>query len=648
MASTLRISLYENSYSVENNTSNVTAVVYIDTTYSWNLYSPSGHIDFSGNYSAGYNFSHGFDKYTTTELARWTFNVTHNADGTGSISASAYFDTDIAEGRIWASASLNLTTIPRASKPSVPKTSYELGEQIPISTNRKSSAFTHTVRWNWAEHQAIIAQNVGASVNWTPPLSMAAYLTNEVSRPCTIIVNTYNGNTLVGTETTEFTLKIPESVKPSIPSVIFDDDAGADAVFGHLLSVVSDIRVKPQYEEAYGADVYKIAVKLDSEYGEATGLAVDDGVLIGKIDKSGELQVTATATDTRGRQGTYTGTVGVYDYEPTDVSSSRAYRYNSTTGSEDDESDKIRVAVVCSVHNPKLGSSTLTNQATVKVMWMQRGGASWTTAQTDTVTGDASYTVDIAGTFSTLQSFVIRVEATDKTGTTVYTDIIVSTAKPVLDFKATGDGVGILGISNKAGLRVNDVIHITQDGGIDIEDETGASQAFVRPQANGRPLLQNHAALANGKYLQGQLSGGTFANLLAVNADNQVEMGWTSGGLRGRVRKELWEGTLDAGGFITLSEHAYYNELLVWVSGDDYPITLHRAVTGDPSAWFNGGGIRCNVNNANQINVIAVWLTPLVNNTARLRLERCQVIALGSGSVGSLSDNKIVKIEGVL
>lgn len=648
MASTLNISLTETGYSVANNTSTVRAVVTIVTTNSWNLYSPYGQISFGGNAGGSYGWNHGFDRYMTTQLYETTITVSHNADGTGSVTASAYVDTDIAEGRIWASASLTLTTIPRASKPTVSGQSggYVLGKAININMNRASSSFTHTVRWNWADHQEIIAQNVGASVSWTPPLSMASYLTMETRATCTISVNTYNGSTLIGTASVTFELSIPDSVKPTATGVTFSDASGADEGFGVILAGVSDLTATINSSQAYGAAIVKTALK----FGEVYRTGGNTPLPLGVVQESGLVSVTATVTDSRGRQGTYTGTVLVYAYSAPNLSGTRAYRYNATTGQEDDEATAIRVRVKGALSEPdpgdNTGASVPANSATVTVQWMQRGGDAWTTADTSSRSGSFDYNVTLSGTFSELTAYIVRVSCTDKAGKSSTIDLVVGTAQPIIDMKATGDGVAFLGISNKAGIRANGILHLTQDSGIYLENASGESQQFIGLQSNGRPTIQNHTALANAKWLQAQLSNGNFANVLQMNASDQVELNWTTGGLRGRVHKTLWEGTLNTYGNVAISEQEYYNTFLMWVAGEKYPVMVNRVLTGNRPSDICGGGVLCNNENTGQMLAIGIWLVILNTNT--LRLERCQAFTLSAGSVSSISNKSIVKIEGLL
>lgn len=70
---------------------------------------------------------------------------------------------------------------------------------------------------------------------------------------------------------------------------------------------------------------------------------------------------------------------------------------------------------------------------------------------------------------------------------------------------------------------------------------------------------QDHIYLGNNMAIVGQLTSGGSSAMLRMNTANQVELTWTSGGLKGRVWKTIWSGTLNRGGTITISELPYYN-----------------------------------------------------------------------------------------
>lgn len=101
--------------------------------------------------------------------------------------------------------------------------------------------------------------------------------------------------------------------------------------------------------------------------------------------------------------------------------------------------------------------------------------------------------------------------------------------------------------------------------------------------SNGRAVIKNHTALGNGVWLQGQLNNGNATNILGINSSNQIEMLWSSGGLRGRVLKQLWSGSWSAGGGtssrITVPETEYYNMFLLHFSSRDARILAIRNIS---------------------------------------------------------------------
>ena len=69
---------------------------------------------------------------------------------------------------------------------------------------------------------------------------------------------------------------------------------------------------------------------------------------------------------------------------------------------------------------------------------------------------------------------------------------------------------------------------------------------------------QDHIHLENNRAIMGHSTSGSWTPMLYMNTSNQVELTWTSGGLRGRVMKQLWSGTWTSGS-ITVPEAPYYN-----------------------------------------------------------------------------------------
>lgn len=177
-------------------------------------FSKTGRINIDDKGNKGY----------TITLASGTSTITHNqSTGEGSFTVSV--DTSI-ESAGWgpgtiklASQSVPLPTIYRASKPSVSPSSAKMGNTLTISTNRKSSSFTHTLKYTFGGTTATIATGVGASYAWKVP-DLASKCNNATSGTATITCITYNGSTTVGTETCTVTLTVPDASKTTASNVV--------------------------------------------------------------------------------------------------------------------------------------------------------------------------------------------------------------------------------------------------------------------------------------------------------------------------------------------------------------------------------------------------------------------------------------------
>lgn len=164
------------------------------------------------------------DKGYTITLASGSSTITHNsATGVGSFSVSVNTSIDSAgygPGKITLSKTVDLPTIYRASVPTVTNISggllgtITMGDTVYIKTNRKSSSFTHTIKYDFTVIKgATISHNVGDSCAWKVP-DLAQYCNNETSAEATITCITYNGSTKVGEESCVVTMNVPAATTP--------------------------------------------------------------------------------------------------------------------------------------------------------------------------------------------------------------------------------------------------------------------------------------------------------------------------------------------------------------------------------------------------------------------------------------------------
>ena len=111
MGASLSLTVTESNVSQANNTSAVTATLRITATgATYNGYSQYGYIMIDGT---KYTFHHSFSQGTTTTLASKSKTVTHNADGSKSVTVKGYYETGVSPGNLSKSTTKTLTKIVR-------------------------------------------------------------------------------------------------------------------------------------------------------------------------------------------------------------------------------------------------------------------------------------------------------------------------------------------------------------------------------------------------------------------------------------------------------------------------------------------------------------------------------------------------------
>lgn len=182
-------------------------------------------------------------------------------------------------------------------------------------------------------------------------------------------------------------------------------------------------------------------------------------------------------------------------------------------------------------------------------------------------------------------AYDIKITIEDEKGESIFYELL-PTGYFVLDFKNGGSGLAIGEAATDDGLSVNMESRFKKE--VTFEEMMNAAEGsfngpfstpWIKTNSNGRPVFINHVGMNNELWLQLATAGNTaFTNFARMNADNQVEINWTSGGLKGRVMKELWTGTLTKGGSITVSEIPYYNFVALKVSDYDTVMLMCRGL----------------------------------------------------------------------
>ena len=248
-------SLYLNLYietsgqpNIGANTSDVAWRVTVSRTGAYYTYNEDGSSTLSVDVNGTRVNTSNPRWHTSGEeftMASGTITVSHNADGTKSIPASASFNPNNGlHGAVSVSGSLTLPTIPRASSVSIGTTT--IGSAVTLTVSRASASFSHTLRYAWGNTSGTIATGVGTSATWTPPMSLCDAIPSSTSGTGTIYVDTYSGSTNIGTKSIPFSASVPSNVKPTFTSATLTDltSSTASLITGNtFVEILSDIKV---------------------------------------------------------------------------------------------------------------------------------------------------------------------------------------------------------------------------------------------------------------------------------------------------------------------------------------------------------------------------------------------------------------------
>ena len=374
----LLLDVSEKSYSIENNTSQVEWWVGIRSNTAYH-----NHYGLAETYTVVINGStvhSAVHKPTvgngqTVWVASGTTTVSHNADGSKSISVSASFNN--ADRGTYlpttgsCSGSLKLTTIPRATTPSIDKPSLDCGSAIKISGTSASSNFSHKVyvTWNGTKTQigTIASGTTPPSFSYTIPTDWEKNIPDSTSGIATFTLETISGSTSVGSKTVNATIKVRSGVVPSIGTVSISDTNSICAGIGQYVQSQSKLKFTIATSGNQGSTITSVSTKFNGQTYSGSTFTTQT------IQNSGTLTYTITVTDSRGRTATKSGSVSVTAYNPPSLTNVSAKRANS--GYAVDESSGTYALL-----HFKVGFTSLSNKNVTSfyIQYRTSGASSWT------------------------------------------------------------------------------------------------------------------------------------------------------------------------------------------------------------------------------------------------------------------------------
>lgn len=260
-----------------------------------------------------------------------TVTISHDADGSKTISASASFSGSnsgyYAPITGSCSGTVKLTTIPRASSISIDSPSIECGKTININGSSASKNFTHKIYATWngkTSELTTISGTLTPTFSYTIPTAWEKDLPNSTSGIATFTLETFSGSTSVGSKSVNATIKVRSGVVPSIGTVSISDTNSICVGIGQHVQSQSRLKFSIATSGSQGSTVTSVSTKFEGQTYNSSSFTT------GTVQGSGTLSYVITVTDSRGRTASKSGSVNVVAYNPPSLTNVSAKRANSS------------------------------------------------------------------------------------------------------------------------------------------------------------------------------------------------------------------------------------------------------------------------------------------------------------------------------
>lgn len=330
---TLTASFNENSTSVANNTSSITCTATLKSNgANWDSSYNSTLIIYWHDNKENYDrqvgsISFGSISRNGSKSTSGTITVTHKGDGTLSGYAYAKFTQGSSSGG-WCPASGSvktnntaLTTIARASQPSISPSTFNIGDTITIKTNRKSTSFTHTVTLYFGNYSYRIGTGVADSIKFntsTIANQMYQQIPNASVGVGNITVITYNGSSQIGTKSVNFNAKVINS-SPTFNIDYLDSNSSTVAITNNNQQIIrnnSTLQINITNAEAKNyASLSSSKVVINGTTYNGSFSGGSSVFNIGVLNVSSNTTAVVTVTDSRGISTSQNLNIIILDWE---------------------------------------------------------------------------------------------------------------------------------------------------------------------------------------------------------------------------------------------------------------------------------------------------------------------------------------------
>lgn len=351
----LYMTITQNKRDASTNQSNVTVKMYAQSDSSsygaYNLDASGNTVKMTVNNKQVINKTMAMDfrNKATVQLASWTGAISHGSDGSKKLDCSGSFSISgssyLSGGSI--SCSIQLESIPRATKPTLSASTVALGSSVTINISPAVSSWTHNIYYRIGTGDWVrFATGVKSNYSWTVPLTIASNYPTATKGTITIGLNTYNGSTQIGgTQTVNLDITIPASVVPSVSAIAVSEAASGLSNFG-FVQTKSKLKIVASASGSYSSSIRSYVYNIGSQ--SYSGLE-NTYIMSDEVRDSGTVAVTVTVTDSRGRTASKTVSITVLAYSPPQITHFECSRCGDANGSANANGQYLKVTFGYSV-----------------------------------------------------------------------------------------------------------------------------------------------------------------------------------------------------------------------------------------------------------------------------------------------------------
>jgi hypothetical protein len=322
-----------------------------------------------------------------------------------------------------------------------------LSTTLDLNVTRYNTRFTHTITYTCGNTAGsttgYVCQNSTAdTVAWDNTNGNVSHLAtfnkSGQSVIVTFTITTYDGTTVIGTNSTMVTMKIPDNVRPDV-ALSVEDAAGYLATYGAYVQGWSKLKLTATATLAHGSPI-------GSFYFESEGAIFSEGGGTGHLSKTftvpsviqgkGTLSVSTRVRDYRNRSSDWISKdITVLPYSNPSVTVV-AYRCNSS-GAEDAEGAYMRVGF-----NASLADLNGKNSASYSLTY---------TGASSPITGQGTSYLSAAIPCDVTKTWAVEVTVSDDLASTTKSAVI-PIAFTLMDFYNTGKGIAFGKVATRDGF----------------------------------------------------------------------------------------------------------------------------------------------------------------------------------------------------